>query len=117
MNQIRRFGPRLVHLAVAHVLMLCWAGAGIAATDDPAPGRVMAKQAVKAKELWITSDHSKHDVLKQEFGSGPEVTRACLTCHTEAALQFHKTIHWTWMDPNTEKDAKLGKGGLSINNF
>lgn len=85
--------------------------------EDLAPGRLMAQQAIKSKELWITSDHSKHEILKQEFTSGPEVTKACLSCHNQAALQFHKTIHWTWMDPITEKGAKLGKGGLSVNNF
>ena len=85
--------------------------------DDKAPGRIMADQATKTKKSWITTDHSKHEILGQEFKSGPEVTKACLSCHTEAALQFHKTIHWTWMDPNTQEDIKLGKGGLSINNF
>jgi hypothetical protein len=84
---------------------------------DIAPGRKMAQQATKDKQLWITSDHSQHEILKQPFTSGPEVTKACLSCHNQAALQFHETIHWTWMDPNTEKSAKLGKGGLSINNF
>ena len=85
--------------------------------EDIAPGRKMAQQATKEKKLWITSDHSKHEILQQEFNSGPEVTQACLSCHNQAALQFHQTIHWTWMDPITEKSAKLGKGGLSVNNF
>lgn len=107
----------------ALVLLLC---VGIAmpvsllaakAEDDIAPGRKMAQQATKGQQLWITSDHSQHEILKQSFSSGPEVTKACLSCHNQAALQFHQTIHWTWMDPNTEKSAKLGKGGLSINNF
>jgi len=85
--------------------------------EDLAPGRVMAQQAVKDKQMWITSDHAQHPALQKEFTSGPEVTQACLSCHNQAALQFHKTIHWTWMDPNTEESAKLGKGGLSVNNF
>lgn len=88
-----------------------------AAKEEIAPGRAMAQQAVKENVLWITSDHSEHNVLQQEFTSGPEVTQACLSCHNLAALQFHKSIHWTWMDPHTEKSARLGKGGLSINNF
>jgi hypothetical protein len=106
---------------LALVLMFC---VGIimpsqvfAKTEDVAPGREMARQATKEKKLWITSDHSKHEILKQEFRSGPEVTKACISCHNQAALQFHKTIHWTWLDPITEKSARLGKGGLSINNF
>lgn len=89
----------------------------LASTAEQAPGREMAKQATRGKKLWITADHSKHEVLKQEFKTGPEVTTACLSCHTEAALQFHKTIHWTWKDPTSPDDNKLGKGGLSVNNF
>ena len=87
------------------------------AEEDVAPGRTLAQQATKTKKLWITSDHSQHEILKQEFKSGPEVTKACLSCHNQAALQFHETIHWTWRDPSTEDNLKLGKGGLSVNNF
>jgi hypothetical protein len=85
--------------------------------QEMAPGRKMAQQATKTKELWITTDHSKHKALQQEFKSGPEVSQACLSCHSEAASQFHKTIHWTWLDPATTQSKILGKGGLSINNF
>lgn len=88
-----------------------------AKTEELAPGRKMAQQATKSKKLWITADHSKHPALQKQFKSGPEVTQACLSCHSEAAAQFHKTIHWTWLDPATEESKKLGKGGLSINNF
>jgi hypothetical protein len=87
------------------------------ADQDLAPGRTLAQQATKSKELWITADHTKHKALQQEFKTGSEVTIACLSCHSEAAAQFHKTIHWTWLDPATEESKKLGKGGLSINNF
>ena len=88
-----------------------------AATEPLAPGRRLAKQAVEKQERWITADHSKFEVLKAGFKSGPEVTKACLSCHTEASAQLHKTIHWTWLDPNTIETTKLGKGGLSVNNF
>ena len=47
----------------------------------------------------MTADHSKFDALKQEFKSGPEVTKACLSCHTEAGEQFQKTLHWRWKSP------------------
>ena len=110
-------------IGAAFVLALCLLFTGpfdpIATQTDaePAPGRTLAQQAIKKKELWITADHSKHAILQQEFTSGPEVTKACLSCHSEAASQFHKTIHWTWLDPATEESKKLGKGGLSINNF
>jgi hypothetical protein len=110
---------RFLYCAQFILLSMVLTGATIAWSkeDVPAPGRQMAQQATKGKELWITSDHTQHEILKQEFGSGPEVTQACLSCHNQAALQFHKTIHWTWMDPNADQSARLGKGGLSINNF
>jgi octaheme c-type cytochrome (tetrathionate reductase family) len=85
--------------------------------EELAPGREMARQTTRMPEHWITTDHSKHEILQQEFTSGPEVTKACLSCHTEAAIQFHKTIHWTWLDPNADKAAKVGKAGYSVNNF
>lgn len=97
-------------------MLICTSGLH-AQEEELAPGRKMAKQATKAKELWITADHSKHEMLKQEFSSGPQVTEACLSCHTEAASQFHKTIHWTWIDPNSDENNKIGKAGQSLNNF
>jgi cytochrome c2 len=34
-----------------------------------------------------TTDHSKLESLMRDFASGPEVTAACLSCHTEAGEQ------------------------------
>lgn len=98
-------------------MLLFFSTTTLASTEEEAPGRTLAQQATKSKKLWITADHTKHEILKQEFKSGPEVTKACLSCHSEAASQFHQTIHWTWMDPTTLESTRLGKGGLSINNF
>ncbi len=64
-----------------------------------------------------TADHSKFKELQKSFQSGPEVTQACLGCHTEAAEQVQKTLHWTWLCPIAGPEAKLGKGGLVFNNF
>ncbi|MDO9596299.1 MAG: tetrathionate reductase family octaheme c-type cytochrome [Azoarcus sp.] len=63
-----------------------------------------------------TADHGKFEELQREFASGPEVTKACLSCHTEAAKQVHRTKHWTWEFINTENNQKLGKKNV-INNF
>ena len=63
-----------------------------------------------------TADHSKFKELKGPFNSGPEVTRACLLCHTEASKQLHKTKHWTWDVVNEATGQKLGKKNI-INNF
>ncbi len=63
-----------------------------------------------------TADHSKFKELQQNFQSGPEVTKACLSCHTEAAKQVQKTKHWTWEYLNPENKQRLGKKNV-INNF
>jgi len=62
-----------------------------------------------------TADHTKFPQLKRNFKNGPEVTKACLECHTEASSQIHRTKHWTWEVPM--KDGKvLGKQHV-VNNF
>ena len=43
-----------------------------------------------------TADHSKFKDLEKHFQSGPEITKACLFCHTEPAKQVQKTERWTW---------------------
>lgn len=63
-----------------------------------------------------TADHAKFDSLRQPFASGPEVTRACLACHTEAGKHFMRNVHWTWEYNNPETGQQLGKRHL-INNF
>ena len=104
----RRAAPFVALTALVCLVLL--AGTAWAATDEaadkPLPG-----------ERWITADHSKFEVLRQEFTSGPQVTAACLSCHTEAAAQFMKTIHWTWICPKAPPEARLGKAGFAINNF
>jgi len=81
------------------------------------PGRTMARQATKAKEIWSTVDHSTHKVLQKEFKSGEEVTKACISCHSEAGSQFRKTIHWTWLGSSADSEQRYGKAGDSLNNF
>ena len=108
-------------LTLCFLLSLLVAGMSFAAAGEEetenAPGRVMARQAIKERQLWITADHSKHEALKKIFPSGPEITKACLSCHSEAEAQFHKTIHWKWMVPGSEDSDQVGKAGYSLNNF
>lgn len=63
-----------------------------------------------------TADHSRFKELQQDFKNGPEVTAACLECHTEAASQLHATTHWTWAFDNELTGQALGKKNV-INNF
>ncbi len=77
--------------------------------------RQMEDMAVK-EYRDSTADHSKFTQLQKEFDNGPEVTKACLECHTEAAKQVHKTLHWTWEYTNPKTGQKLGKKNV-VNNF
>jgi octaheme c-type cytochrome (tetrathionate reductase family) len=111
--------PFLKHIILLAVCLMLGTGSAFAARsgEDQAPGRTMAQQATKDKKAWNTTDHTRHKVLQQDFKSGMEVTRACLSCHSEAEAQFHKTVHWTWLADPAEKTREYGKAGNSLNNF
>ena len=63
-----------------------------------------------------TADHTKFEILKQTFATGSDVTRACLSCHTETGQHFRQNIHWTWEYKNPVTGQQLGKKHL-VNNF
>ena len=63
-----------------------------------------------------TADHAKFDELDGPFASGPEVTAACLACHTEAGEQFMHSIHWTSRFEHPETGQVIGKRNI-INSF
>jgi len=69
-----------------------------------------------AANATSTADHTKFKELQVSFESGPEVTSACIKCHTEAARQIHKTKHWTWEFLNPDNKQRVGKRNI-LNNF
>lgn len=106
-----RFKKALAALATG--LMLA-AGAAFA---DPAPTAQPPSQPAPGKPAATsTADHSKFEALRQNFKTGPEVTKACLSCHTEAAKQVQHTKHWTWDYTDPKSGQRLGKKNL-INNY
>jgi octaheme c-type cytochrome (tetrathionate reductase family) len=84
------------------------------AAEDAAPATAAPQKVAVATNS--TADHAKFKELDKAFESGPEVTSACLECHTEAAKQIHSTKHWTWEYVNPKTQQKLGKKNV-INNF
>lgn len=94
----------------ASILIALLAGASLAAGAETQPA-ALAKAGGAS-----TADHSRFIELQKIFNSGPEVTKACLGCHTEAAKQIHRTKHWTWEWVNPETGQKLGKRNV-VNNF
>ncbi len=98
--------PQTLVLQALVFLIACgflWAGDGYA-------------QTAAAPKNGSTADHSKFEALQKDFAIGPEVTAACLDCHTEAAKQLHKTTHWTWAFNNELTGQELGKRNV-VNNF
>lgn len=113
MNKPANFFRRLFILASC--LLATQAVASAAATTEAVKSTfpvVYQEQQVNTS----TADHSKFEALDKDFKSGQEVTEACLSCHTEAAKQVHKTKHWTWEFLNPATKQKLGKKNV-INNF
>jgi octaheme c-type cytochrome (tetrathionate reductase family) len=63
---------------------------------------------------------SHADIVQGEFATGPDVTRACLACHPDAAAVMH-TTHFTWESkefdvPWRDEPVTIGKAN-QINNF
>ncbi len=79
------------------------------------PVSVPASAAVKTSSK-STTDHSKLDALKGPFTSGPEVTKACLSCHNTAGHQVMDSIHWKWEAKSPTTGKTLGKK-WAANNF
>ena len=97
---------------IALASILATGSARLYADDTAADMGDVEKPAVSQS----TADHSKFKELQKDFKTGPEVTEACLGCHTEAAKQLHKTAHWTWDYINPTTKQHLGKANV-INNF
>jgi octaheme c-type cytochrome (tetrathionate reductase family) len=98
-------------LLIVLVPILYFAPAGQAAAgDDPWS---------KLPQHPVAVDHT--DIIKGEFKTGQDVTRACLECHAEAAQDFMMTTHWTWESREFDvpwRDAAVTIGKINqINNF
>jgi octaheme c-type cytochrome (tetrathionate reductase family) len=82
--------------------------------DDPS-----TNPADYLPEKPVHVDHS--DIVKGDFKTGQDVTRACLECHKDAATQVMATTHWTWESkpfnvPWRDEPVTIGKAN-QINNF
>lgn len=69
-----------------------------------------SKKNIEIKHDKKPVDHSKFAVLQKPFKSGPEVTKACLSCHNEVGKEFMKTEHWRWQ----KKDSISGRGVFDL---
>ncbi|MEG3637773.1 tetrathionate reductase family octaheme c-type cytochrome [Magnetococcus sp. PR-3] len=72
--------------------------------------------SLRSQHAPSTADHTTFKVLEGPFKVGPDVTKACLTCHSKASHQLMKTTHWTWAFENELTGQTLGKKHV-VNNF
>jgi len=108
--------PKPVSVTMALLLAVMGGTGGIACATEDAGDCWKTGVEVEVDKLSLsTADHTKFEVLDQDFKTGPDVTRACLTCHTEASLQLHETYHWTWESKGGVQKG-VGKKNV-INNF
>ena len=77
---------------------------------------VLPALAQSTSPTQSTADHTQFEQLQQKFKTGPEVTKVCLECHTNAAKQIHKSKHWKWEYDNPVTGQRLGKKHV-LNNF
>lgn len=78
----------------------------------------LLKQTYDEKHI-SSVDHSKFEILQQEFSSPQEVTEACLSCHTERGKEVLSMPHFQWSRQEYIKGrgiVRTGKKNL-INNF
>lgn len=93
--------------------VLAQQGDRVAASDsnqgEQVPGIKDKAKPPPRPSIESTADHSKFETLQGPFASAPEVTEACLKCHTEAGKQFMDTTHWTWEYRHPRTGQLLGK--------
>ncbi len=115
MSATRRAFLRGVVAVLAGLAAVAAGTAGGGTPTELSCAALEGEAAETERLIGSTADHAKFEVLEGPFESGPEVTEACLSCHTEAAGQVHRSIHWTWHFDQPGSDRDLGKRNL-INN-
>lgn len=117
MHHTARSRSRRVALGLAALGLGIVAGTADVTAADPTAGVTPAAAGTTADGASeTTADHSKFKILRGPFASGPEVTAACLHCHTEAAHQIQQTTHWTWAFRHPTTGQELGKRNV-VNSF
>jgi octaheme c-type cytochrome (tetrathionate reductase family) len=105
-----------IHVRGLATAFLLFAAGLLQAAEMPVPPVTPSLAAATKPASKSTTDHSKLDALKGPFKSGPEVTKACLSCHNMAGHQVMKSIHWTWEAQSKTTGKTLGKK-WAANNF
>ncbi len=109
-------------LALIFVVAGVWLGGGTASPAQAAPSLQSGDPTATPEPVLIDAvlavsiDHHDIEILQGTFESPQDVTKACLSCHEDAAAEIQHTTHWTWEFVNETTGQTLGKKTL-VNNF
>ncbi len=80
-------------LAVVAPLLIVTVALRKPAPDHSQLEKLRAQYPVKHKS---GVDHSKMEILQQDFKNPHQITEACLSCHTERGMELLHSAHFTW---------------------
>jgi octaheme c-type cytochrome (tetrathionate reductase family) len=110
---------KLVTMLVSGLALLLLAGA-VQAGQDRRPLEDLHEHPTDF--LPSKGYHTDHSTFFEvDFATGPDVTRACIVCHEDAADHMMQTAHWRWEGkevklPGRDETMRIGKKNL-LNNF
>ena len=85
----------------------------------PKADKLAVLKETYAKKHIPSIDHSKLSELQKKFNTPQEVTKTCISCHTERDKEVMKTSHWLWSSTEYYKNKGVVSYGKinAINNF
>ena len=108
----------LYKIAIGLAFIFVFTGVFLGQTASAQSGMQPVMDATPQPEVTpeVTVDHAQLPALQGPFETPQDVTKACLSCHADAASEIMHTTHWTWEYVNETTGQTVGKKTL-INNF
>lgn len=69
---------------------------GTLSQKDIEPTKLMNIKEKYSKKHISSVDHSKFEILQQNFTSPQQVTATCITCHNKRHTEVMNSNHWNW---------------------
>jgi octaheme c-type cytochrome (tetrathionate reductase family) len=107
----------IVYVIVATIVVLV--GVNLFHQTEPMNFAQYELKQKYASKATSSVDHSKFEILNQEFKSPQEVTLACISCHNKRHEEIIHSSHWNWERVAYVEGkgiSKIGKKNV-INNF
>ncbi len=82
--------------------------------DDTKPKQLMLKHYKVDRRKLV--DHTKFEILQQDFETAHDVTEACLSCHNKTAEEFMTSNHWNWSKTDSVNGEPITIGKENVPN-